>query len=143
MVSGVMKAKLTVKSVNAFKPPKRKRYEVRDAVLPGLTIRVLVTGARVWYLCTRVDGRARKIKIGDYPVLSLANARERAFAVKRDIQLGTFDTEKAPALGEVTANFIELYAKQHTRDWQGTVCILTKFDKLKRKPINEITGAMS
>jgi hypothetical protein len=68
-----------------------KRYEVRDTLVPGLHIRVSATGGKVWYLAVRVEGRMRRIKIGNYPVVSLADARERARRMLNDIALGKYD----------------------------------------------------
>lgn len=53
----VMRKKLTTKTIDALPPAKGKRYEVRDAALPGLHIRVSATGGKVWYLATRVRSR--------------------------------------------------------------------------------------
>lgn len=74
----VMRKKLTTKTIDALPPAKGKRYEVRNTVLPGLHIRVSAKGGKVWYLATRVEGRMRRIKLGAYPVISLADARQRA-----------------------------------------------------------------
>jgi len=86
----VMRKKLTAKTIDALPPAKGKRYEVRDAMLPGLHIRVSATGAKVWYLAARVDGRLRRIKLGAYPVISLLDARQHAQSILRDIAIGKF-----------------------------------------------------
>lgn len=138
-----MQKKLTTKTLDALPPSKGKRYEVRDALLPGLHIRVSSAGRKVWYLSTRVNQRMRRIKIGAYPIVPLSDAREKARTILKDVQLGTYDVdavevERVSTLGEIIPQFIELYARPRNRDWKGSERILTKFSSLNTKPINEI-----
>ncbi|WP_176082877.1 Arm DNA-binding domain-containing protein [Martelella sp. HB161492] len=131
-----MKKKLTPKLIENLPPASGKRYEVRDELLTGLLLRVSATGAKVWYLATRIDGRSRRIKLGSWPVLSLKDAREKAQMILRDIQLGLFqrhEDEPAPkslTLGDVIPQFIEKHAKRHTKDWKGTESVLLRMNKL-------------
>lgn len=138
-----MQKKLTPKKIDALPPAVGKRYEVRDTLLPGLHIRVSATGNKVWYVATRVHGRMRRIKIGNYPIVSLADARDKAREILRDIQLGVYETEaeQVPTFGEVVPQFIELYAKPRNRDWKGSERILKKFAALNDKPITDIKRA--
>lgn len=141
-----MRKKLTTKTLDALPPSDGKRYEVRDAIVPGLHIRVSATGAKVWYLAVRVEARLRRIKLGPYPVLSLADAREQAQGLLRDIALGRFverdpGAPKTPTLGTVIPQFIDLYAKPRNRDWQGTKSVLAKFGALDAKPIDQVKRA--
>jgi hypothetical protein len=114
-----------------------RRYEVRDEVVPGLVIRVSPTGGKVWYVSTRAARRVRRIKVGTYPVLTVADARERAREVLRQLQLGTFDRkpETVFTLGDVVPQFIELYAKPRNRSWRSTQRVLAKFSALYAKPV--------
>lgn len=81
----VMRKKLTTKTIDALLPAKGKRYEVRDTLVPGLHIRVSATGAKVWYLATRVSIRrttghasdamlARYVRVGDMFIDNAAGA---------------------------------------------------------------------
>jgi len=116
---GGMKKKLTPKTIEALPPASGKRYEVNDALLPGLHLRVSATGGKVFGVSRRVNGRMKRIRIGAYPIMSLADAREKARDVLRDIELGQYNetspfvAEPAPRLplGEVLPQFIELYTK--------------------------------
>jgi integrase len=138
---GVMRKKLTPKLIDSLPPATGKRYEVRDELLIGLLVRVSSTGGKVWYTSCRINGRIRRIKIGTYPILSLADAREKARALLRDVQLGKFcerQEPKLPTFGEVIPQFIELYAKPRNRSWKSSSRVLTKFSELNDRPINEI-----
>ncbi len=139
-----MKQMLTTKSLDAMPPATTKRYEVRDQKVNGLHVRVSTTGAKVFYTMVRPSGQRRRVKIGPYPVVSLADARRKAMEIARDVELGEFDktpdvpVETTPTLGEAIPEFIELYAKPRNKDWKRTESVLHKFDGLKNRPIDQI-----
>ena len=54
---------LTVRSIEALKPT-AKRYEVFDALTPGLAIRVTPSGHKSWVLLYRYHGRLRRLTLG-------------------------------------------------------------------------------
>lgn len=139
-----MRKKLTPKTIDALPPAMHKRYEVRDALIPGLLVRVSVSGGKVWYVTTRVDGRLKRIRLGRYPIVSLADAREQARDILRKVELGLplvepqVEEEEVTTLGEIIPEFIRLYAKPRNRDWKGTESVLTKFSSLNDRPIEQI-----
>lgn len=135
-----MKKKLTPKGIDALPPATGKRYEVRDELVPGLHLRVSSTGGKVWYVSARVKRRVKRMKIGNYPIVSLSDARDKARTIQRDIALGVFEVEKhqVPTLAEAIPEFIEIYAKPRTRDWKGTLSVLQKFKPLFAWPLDEI-----
>ncbi len=142
-----MKKKLTPKLIEHLPPASGKRYEVRDELLTALLLRVSATGAKVWYLAARIDGRSRRIKLGSWPILSLKDAREKAQMILRDIQLGLFrERQNEPAsksltLGDVIPQFIGKHAKRHTKDWKGTESVLLRMNKLHGLKIDAIKRA--
>lgn len=69
--------KLTATTVQNLKPADR-RQEIPDDLLPGLYLIVQPTGKKAWQVRYRHTGTHRRMKLADYPVLSLAAARERA-----------------------------------------------------------------
>jgi hypothetical protein len=68
---------LTVRSIEALKPT-ASRYEVFDALTPGLAIRVTPSGHKSWVLLYRHHGRLRRLTLGRYPDRGLAEARKEA-----------------------------------------------------------------
>lgn len=135
-----MRKKLTPKLIDSLQAATTKRYEVRDEIVTGLMVRVSYTGAKVWCLAATVKDRPRRIKLGTYPVLSLADARDKARDILRQVQLGTFEDEPELrlTLGEAIPQFIELYAKPRNRSWKSTERVLSKFAALHDKPLDEI-----
>ena len=64
--------------------PKEKRYDLFDAALRGFGLRVATSGARVWFVMRRVNGRMVRYSLGRYPKYSLTEARAAAAtALKR------------------------------------------------------------
>jgi len=142
-----MRKRLTTKSIETAKSiAGRRRVELRDDLVIGLSCRVYDTGKKVFYLNKRLDGSQRRIKIGEFPYVSLEQARIKARDLLTQIELGEFekgdDAPKAPTLAIVVEDFIRLYAKPRNRDWKRTSALLRKFEPLYSKPIDEIKRPM-
>ncbi len=87
---------LTDTHVRSLKPT-GQRYEVPDAGLAGLALRITAKGAKTWSVTYRVRGAGetggdrvarlagdkRRLTLGDYPTVGLAKARAEAAEVKR------------------------------------------------------------
>jgi integrase len=65
-------------------------YDIRDTEVPGLRCRVMPSGERTFVLLARYsrDGNPTRRALGTYPVLSLAAARDKAIAWKRQLAAG-------------------------------------------------------
>ncbi len=68
----------TAKAVEAIKPDPAKRHEVPDPALSGLYLVVQPSGAKSWALRYRFNGKPRKLTLGKWPIMSVANARALA-----------------------------------------------------------------
>jgi integrase len=71
---------LTQRGVEAAKP-QLKRTTVADGLVSGLNLIVQPTGAKVFRLWTRVNGKQVPVTIGDAALMTLADARAKARAV--------------------------------------------------------------
>jgi integrase len=77
-------AKLTDPFVKNAKPAEKgKRSEWWDSSLPAFGLRVTESGSKSWQVMYRHQGRLRRMGLGGYPVLSLADARKAAQAALR------------------------------------------------------------
>ncbi|NUB43853.1 tyrosine-type recombinase/integrase [Fertoebacter nigrum] len=76
---------LTDRSVAALQP-KEKRYDVSDSKRVGLRVRVAPTGIKTWVFEKRVRGESklRSHTLGRFPVISLAEAREKALTLEKE-----------------------------------------------------------
>jgi integrase len=68
---------LTPKFLDALKP-REKEYETPDKIAPGLYIKVETTGRRTFVFRYRFERKPKKLTIGRYPLVTLANARQKA-----------------------------------------------------------------
>lgn len=72
--------KLSDKAVQSAQP-QNKQYGIADG--DGLTLIVKPNGAKMWWLRYRFAGKAKTLSIGVYPVVSLREARDKAFEAKK------------------------------------------------------------
>jgi len=88
--------KLTAATVDKMQPTDR-RQEIPDSLCTGLYLTVQPTGKKGWQVRYRHGGVHRRMSLGGYPMLSLADARQRW----RDVLAAA--TEGRDPAGEVRA----------------------------------------
>lgn len=66
--------------------PKTERFEILDA--NGLYIRVMPTGKKSWVFRYNFEGTPRRMTLGSYPAVTLAEAREKHSLASQDIVKG-------------------------------------------------------
>jgi len=69
---------LTTKTVETIKPDPNQRLELPDPALSGLYLVVQPSGAKSWALRYRYAGKPKKLTLGRWPVMGLADARAAA-----------------------------------------------------------------
>ena len=79
---------LTARAVDKLKP-QSKRYDVFDATVRGLGIRIAMSGTKTWFVMRRVNGRMVRASIGRYPSVSLTDARKKAVDTISQMDDGT------------------------------------------------------
>ena len=72
--------KLNDKLAQAAKP-KDAQYNLADG--NGLTLVVKPNGTKLWWLRYRFAGKAKTLSLGQYPLISLKDARERAYDARK------------------------------------------------------------
>ena len=74
--------RFTDRSIQAVQPPPSGQAEYFDANgrLPGFGLRVSASGRKSWVVLYRSGGRPRRLTLGPYPLLGLADARSKAKA---------------------------------------------------------------
>ena len=75
---------LTTKKIDSLKPG-ATRYSIADS--GGLTLRVQPSGRKIWYLRSSVAGRVVDKKLGNFPDLSLIQARQKARRLRKEVGL--------------------------------------------------------
>ena len=151
-VMGMANVSLTDALVRSL-PTTPKQYEIFDKKISGLGHRISPGGARTWCFHYRIEGRNRRLTLGSYPALSLADVRRRAQEAASQVARGIDpQAEKVRARKNATTNlfedcasdFIENHAKRNTRRWKETERILGNEFVLhwRKRPIHQITKRM-
>lgn len=97
---------LTDAKLATLKPPATRQVEISDSVVPGLRVRLGVSGGRTFIVRKRIGGRVKTITLGRYsPRFSLADARKKARTILSDIEAGgdpsaTLTARKREATGK-------------------------------------------
>ncbi|PHM54902.1 integrase [Xenorhabdus hominickii] len=76
---------LTVKQVDSAKP-KEKPYRLSD--INGLYLYIPLSGKKVWQLRYQFEGKEKIHTVGKYPEISLAEARDKVFELKKELANG-------------------------------------------------------
>jgi integrase len=105
-------------------PAGQERVWTRDAKCPGLQLMTTSAGTKAFYLRRKVNGRSERIRLGEYPALSIDEARNCVARLSGQIASGDNPADDRRARrGEITlddlfARYIDDYAKAHKRTWQ-------------------------
>ncbi len=95
-----MVEKLSDASARKALPPTRGQQFLWDAEIKGFALRVTSGGAKSFVLDYRVDGRQRRITLGNFPDWTVQAARAAAKAMKRDVDQGQDPMGERQALRE-------------------------------------------
>ncbi|MBU2583100.1 MAG: site-specific integrase [Alphaproteobacteria bacterium] len=118
---------LTDVAIRKLVPAPGKRVEIWDNKIPGFGVRVTPNGVRSLVLMYRVDGHQRRLTLGQYPILPLAQAREKALASLQQAAAGIDPNptkedqarrDEARAVfrfEDVVASFVRLHCERHNR----------------------------
>ena len=117
----------------------------------GLNLRVDPSGARPWVQRLVIRGRPRMLGLGGYPLVSLADARNVAFANRQRARAGGDPlAEKrrgqgVPTVEEAAAVVLEQQRPgwrnaKHARDWPRSLRAYA-FPRLGAMPVSEVTTA--
>ena len=127
------KIRLTDRTIRGLKAPEKGQIEYWDLSRPGFGVRVSEGGTKTFVLTYRVGRASRRLTIGSYPGLSLADARELARVRRREIAAGIDpanakkERREALTVRSLCEQFIEHYAKKEQRRWRMTEAILDRY----------------
>ena len=81
--------------------PADKRYDLFDASMRGLGLRVATSGTKSWFMMRRFKGRMLRSTFGRYPDITLATARLKAPNVLSDMADGLTQGQRRTDLFKV------------------------------------------
>jgi len=119
--------------------PAVKMYQRREG--DGFGIRILPSGLKIFVFIYTLAGKRRQMNLGDYPLVSLADARERLVDARkvlkdghdpqefgftwhhnpdrdrRDAEKKAEEDRKNPTVAELIKEYIEKHAMPNKRGW--------------------------
>ncbi len=126
------RVKLTDRTVQALRPDPRRQVDYFDVRWPGFGVRVSPAGRKSWIILYRFHGRVRRVTIGPYPYVSLADARAKAKAVGTQVFQGTDPAaikaaeRLAETFAQLAEEYLERHAKPRKRTWREDERILKR-----------------
>lgn len=155
MVKHPASVTLTTAAAVATLKPRPVRYAVKDSKIVGLEIRVRPDGIKTWTLRYRSAGEQRRLKLGEYPRLSLAKARKAAQGELRKVDGGldpqvqrraakaAAEAAKQDSIDALITRYIKEWAKPRKRTWTKDQGRLTNevLPKWKGRAVSSITRA--
>jgi integrase len=103
--------------IRSCSQPPDGRLEFADELCPGLHLRITCRGKKTFSAMVRVNGRLQRRTIGRYPLVSLAEARERTRGMLRLASEGV-DSRQPAATSEAKLTYAELVDTYHERHLQ-------------------------
>jgi integrase len=127
--------KFTDRSIKALKL-KSDRYEAWEDNGKGFGIRVSPAGVKSWIFIYRFDGLARRMTLGRYPAMTLAEAHTAHSKANEEFRKGidpgvlrtqaNSDHRGSPTVAQLMDEYIEKWAKPRKRTWEEDARMLSK-----------------
>ncbi|TDJ58482.1 MAG: DUF4102 domain-containing protein, partial [Nitrospina sp.] len=127
--------KFTDRSIQAIKL-KAERFTVWETNGKGFGLRVSPAGKKSWIYLYRFDGRARRMTLGDYPAMGLADAHKEHADAKVALSKGVDPGEKSQSkktaqrnaftVNDLAHEYLERHAKKFKVTWREDERCLNK-----------------
>ena len=98
--------------------PRDRRYDIRDDVVPGLSLRVFPSGVRTFSLARMARGRRRYATIGSADTMSLPEARREARKLLATFIEPTRKDSGPRTPGHPMDAFAEEFLERYARHWK-------------------------
>lgn len=141
------KFNFTKRALEVLPVPKEGRAYYYDAKMRGLTVAITPKGTISFLVYRKVDGKPERVTLGQFPDLSVENARNKAAEVNAQIAQGKNPNQeksklrKELTLKELFDQYLAQHAKLHKKSWKGDVdqyrLYLSVWDKRKLSSIRK------
>ena len=121
------------KRLESLPVPEKGYKTYSDTTEKGLKIYVTSKGTKTFFVRKMVNNRDERIIIGDFPTLSIENARKKAQAIKLQISDNINPNEEKSklrseiTLGELFEQFMSRYSKKVKKSWKYDEREIPKF----------------
>ena len=117
------KFNFTKSDIEKLTPPEKGVSTYFDTGFKGLKLYVTANGVKTFFVRKMVNGRDERFILGQYPDLSIQNARDKALLTLSDLANGRNPNEEKKAnraeqkLGDLFIEFMERYSKKEKKSW--------------------------
>src|SRR4051794_37888076 len=114
----------TARFVESLKPTASAQVDYWDQVFKGLGLRLSSAGRKTWVVMYRHNGRQRRLTLGTFPVLSLADARDRAREALSAVAAGSdpasekLSARHAQKFSDLAAEYLQRHAILKKKTWR-------------------------
>ena len=123
----------TKKAIEALPHPKTGFDSYRDTAERGLSLYITAAGAVSFYIRKRINGRDERVIIGQYPDITIEQARAKTVTIRAQVAQGQdpiADKRRLRAdisFFEMFTEYMERYSKKQKRSWQYDEREVNKF----------------
>jgi len=110
--TALMNTALTDLSIRKLTPPASGQDFHHDASMPNFGVCVSYGGTKSFFVIATINGRRKRITIGRYPIISLAEARTKAKTILAEIMLDKYE-DTQPKKVFLFKDVMEEYLKVH------------------------------
>jgi len=114
----------TKSTLMALKAPKKGFDTYSDEKEKGLKLYVTANGVKTFFIRKMIEGKDERIIIGQFPDLSVDNARREAINIKAEVAKGINPNDKLRkkraeyTFGEFFEEYMVRYSKPHKKSWK-------------------------
>ena len=126
------KMTFTARWVESVNLPEKGQVDYFDTKPPGVGLRISYSGRKSWFVMYRSGGRLRRLTLGTYPALTLADARDKATAAKHSVAQGEDPALQkqsariAPTVAELAEQYLAKHAKPNKKSWKEDERLLNR-----------------
>jgi Arm DNA-binding domain len=106
-----LKRSLTDAAVKRLKPPEKGQVDIVDAGYRGLALRLSYADSKSWCFFFYREGKLHRMTLGQYPAMSLTEAREAWRDARKEVQAG-HDPRQKVASGKTFTLVAEEWLKR-------------------------------
>jgi integrase len=123
---------LTARKVHSLRATEARQIDYWDSTLKNFGLRISANGRKTWSIYYRFHGRKRRLSLGTYPAVSLANARFRARNLLSRVANGddpaaeNILTRNAGTFAELATAYLDRHAKPKKKSWKSDEWVINR-----------------
>ncbi|ANK83463.1 MAG: hypothetical protein TEF_12735 [Rhizobiales bacterium NRL2] len=111
------KRNLNAAVVERLKPPAKGQEDQFDKGYPGLALRISYGGRKSWVFFYRLRGKQRRMKLGSWPAMSLAEARQAWRDARNEVEFGRDPAAEKLEARRREPDTVQRVAEQFIEKW--------------------------